>query len=290
LYWGPATIKLNRSFLRQAIEFEPDLVWVEMGRSVFAGTLRQIKDRLGCLLINSYSDDFMHKRSRHYNESISLYDHIFTPRDVNIGEYHQLGAKSVSKFWKGFDPETHFSVELTPEERKTYGSDVVFVGHCEKNRVKALSKLAARIEDVKVWGPGWNRHMLPKTLRKAVQYRSVWNEEYRRVLCGARIAVNYLSRWNRDTQASKSFEIPACGTFMLSERTEDLLASFDEDREAVFFSSTEELLDKTRFYLGNDRLRKKIAIAGRQRCLQSGYSNYSRMQEMMKLVTQNIRE
>jgi len=284
LYNGPVTMWLNKMFLRRAMQFKPELVWVEMGRSIFEKTLMQIKERFGCLLVNSYSDDFLHKRSRHYNKSIPLYDYIFAAREVNFEEYQRFGSKNVGKFWKGFAPETIYPVELTEQEREKFGSDVTFIGHCEPNRIERLSMLAVTVENMKIWGPGWNRYRLPGTLKKVVQYRSVWNEEYRKTLCGAKIVVHYLTRWNRDTQVSKSFEIPACGAFMLTERTEDHLACFEEDKEAVFFSTVEELIEKVRFYLSNDELRRKIARAGRERCIKSGYSNYDRIKQMLDEV------
>jgi spore maturation protein CgeB len=284
LYNGPVTMKLNKVFLQRAEEFKPDLLWVEMGRSIYAKTLKQVKEQFGCLMVNSYSDDFIHKRSRHYNKSISLYDHIFTPREANFSEYYEYGAKAISKFWKGFDPETIFPVKLTEQEYNFYGCDIGFIGGPEPNRIEGLSVVAGCSKNMKVWGPGWDRYKLPRNLKHAVQYRSVWNEEYRKALCGAKIVINYLSVLARDTQASKSFEIPASGSFMLSHRTEDLLESFEEDKEAVYFSSTDELLDKIRFYLLNDKLRKQIAQAGRQRCLTSGYSNYDRIKSMLDRV------
>jgi hypothetical protein len=285
LYNGPATMKLNRIFLRQAMEFKPNLVWVEMGRSIYASTLRQIKNQFGSLLVNSYSDDFIDKHSRHYNRSIKLYDCIFdSTGEVNYPAYYKLGAKFVTKFLKGFDPETIFPVELTPEESQVYASDVTFIGHCEPSTIEVLAPVADVVEGIKIWGSGWNRYRLPKTLKRVVQYRRAMNEEFRKALCGAKIVIHYLSKWARDPYSSKSFEIPASGAFMLAERTQDHLALFEEDKEAVFFSSTEELLDKAKFYLSNDQMREKIAAAGRQRCLQSGYSNYNRMAEMMKLV------
>ncbi|MCG8403893.1 MAG: glycosyltransferase [Phycisphaerales bacterium] len=69
---------------------------------------------------------------------------------------------------------------------------------------------------------------------------------------------------------------------MLADRTEDHLASFEEDKEAVFFSSTEEMVDKAKYYLKNDEARERIAQAGYRRCLESGYSNYDRARLMLQ--------
>ena len=71
---------------------------------------------------------------------------------------------------------------------------------------------------------------------------------------------------------------------MLAERTDDHVACFKEGEEAEFFSCNEELLDKVRYYLAHPQHRERIAAAGHQRCLKSGYSNEDRLKRMLEKV------
>jgi len=112
----------------------------------------------------------------------------------------------------------------------------------------------------------------------------IQGEDYVRAINGAKIALVFLSSLNEDTYTTRCFEIPACGTFMLSQRTDDLLTLYEENKEAVFFSSSEELVDKARYYLAHDRERQRIAEAGWRRCITSGYDIYSRMREWLAYV------
>jgi len=262
-----------------------------MGKLVYPSVLERIKHDTSCALINTYSDDFLdpQKRSRHYMKSLSIYDCIFTPRDVNFGELKSRGARRVLKFWKGFDPDLHFPERISAEERQVYGTDVVFVGHAEPSRIQAFDSVARRVKSMKVWGNTWDKFRLPRKLAQVVQFRPAESIQYRKALCGAKIAIQMLSRKARDTQSSRSFEIPACGTLMVAERTEDHLASFKEDKEAVFFSSTDELCDKIEFYLKHDSLREGIALAGHERSHRSGYSNHLRIANMLNDALQGLK-
>ncbi len=60
---------------------------------------------------------------------------------------------------------------------------------------------------------------------------------------------------------------------MVAEYTNEHLGLFEEDKEAMFFKNDEELLYKVQGLLSSPNQRNAIAENGRQRCLNSGYSN-----------------
>jgi hypothetical protein len=125
-------------------------------------------------------------------------------------------------------------------------------------------------------------------LAGAWQGDEVYDDDYARALSGARIGVGFLRRICPDQHTTRSFEIPACASLLLADRTEDHQGFFDEGREAEFFSSEDELIDKARFYAAHEPARARIAAAGRARCVSGGYSYLERLRPILASLTGRV--
>ena len=142
---------------------------------------------------------------------------------------------------------------------------------------------------VKVWGDRWDEFQRKTRGEFTVAGPSRYGDDYVKTICSFDINLCFLRKLNRDYQTQRSVEIPACGAFMLAERTAEHLALFEEGKEAEFFSSNEELLRKARYYLEHPVERRAIAQAGRERCLSNGYSYHERLKTMLDRV-ESIRQ
>ena len=89
---------------------------------------------------------------------------------------------------------------------------------------------------------------------------------------GAQIGLCFVSILNYNQTASRSFEIPGSGTFLLAIRTDQHLECYQESKEAEFFSDHDELVRKVTYYLEHGDAREAIAMRGHRRCVESGYS------------------
>ncbi len=70
-----------------------------------------------------------------------------------------------------------------------------------------------------------------------------------------------------DLITARTFHIPACGGFMLHERTAEVRAFFKEGTDCGMFEGAEEMVEKVGYYLDHPGEREAIAEAGHLRCL-----------------------
>ena len=286
------TAGINRNLLEAARAFEPDIAWIEKGNMIRPRTLRALKKIRPGLRLAAYSDDDMylsHNRSRYYTAGLRLYDCVFTTKAATAepAELESLGARHVVLVDKAFDPRQHHPVSLSESDRRAFACDVGFVGSYEDERGAALEFLAANGVSVRVWGNGW-RAMPDPHPNLRLELEPVVNTEaapnYSKCISATRINLGFLRKLNRDLHSDRSVEIPACGGFMLAERTTDHLRLFEEGKEAAYFASPDELLTKVRHYLANDDERRAIAAAGLERCRADGYDLDTRAQHMLSIL------
>lgn len=114
-------------------------------------------------------------------------------------------------------------------------------------------------------------------------------DDYAMAICSFDINLVFLRKINRDLQTTRSVEIPACGAFMLAERTDEHLRLFKENEEAIYFSSNEELSEQVRYFLKHEEVRMRISQAARKRCLIGGYSYRERITKMFQKIEEERR-
>lgn len=283
-YLGPLDLAgINRQILDVAHTQPINVLWLDKTLRVRPSTMRRVKEIHPSCIILGYSPDDMaarHNQSGQFLRCLPWYDVYFTTKTYGVQELQALGCPRVHFVANAFDANTHRPVALTAARKEFLGAPVGFIGTFETDRARSIQFLASQGIDVRVYGNGW-RSFCPATPHLRIEGRAVYGNQYAEVLCACDINLCFLRKINRDRQTQRSVEIPACGTFMLAERTEEHLDLFKEGVEAEFFDSDAEMLDKVRYYLAHPEQRKHIAAAGRERCLRSGYSYHGRIQWML---------
>ena len=308
---GSLVDSLNQEVLAAGREFRPQLVWAEKQEYLRPATLETLK-RDGARLLHYTPDPYFAlewKRTRLMDAAISRFDYLVTSKSYELDEYRKLPAR-VIYVPLGFSDIAH--KPMLPAARPVYAafaSDVSFLGGWEPRREVLLDAVSGLPGvDLKIWGYGWDhladgrltakrmfamrrnsggeRFSVKKNPRLAAAVRGgeVYGDEYAWAISAARISVGFLRKICPDQHTTRSFEIPACGSMLLADRTGEHMALFEEGKEAEFFDSEDELLDKTRFYLANEPARAAIAQRGFERCFRDGYSYQARVTHIMQEI------
>lgn len=99
-------------------------------------------------------------------------------------------------------------------------------------------------------------------------HRPVFGVEMYKVLRQSRVTFTmHADVVENNVGSMRMFEATGVGSCLLTDRGKNLHDLFEEGREVVAYSSTEECIDKAKYLLENEKARRQIAIAGQKRIL-----------------------
>jgi hypothetical protein len=288
---GPWVLRLNREVLTMAERERPDVFWADKLLGLQPATLKQLR-RMGIASVSYMIDNAFGPRRdpgwRLYMQDIPHFDLHVVQRDSNFADYQGRGARDVIKVQTAYEPTVHFADEANYVERdaaRTRG--VSFIGSPYDDRAEFLTRLWRECGmPVVVSGSGiWRERLEPEVAAAIYTGTELYGAAYREAVWNSKINLSFLTHSNQDEFVHKSFEIAACGGFLLAERSSGHLARFKEDEEAVFFTEFEECVEKIRRYLPDAAARGRIAAAGRARAVRDGYGNDAQMAKIVERIS-----
>lgn len=164
------------------------------------------------------------------------YDYVFVAQKDDIPKYREAGCEKV--YWLPFacDPEIHKRWDLPLRY------DICFVG-----------KLT----------PGTEREQLVRKIEKSFGRVYVGNRflhDMARIYSQSKIVLNKSLAGDLNMRV---FETLSCGRFLLTDRIANGLEELFRDKiHLVTYDDFDDLVDKARYYLDNEREREKIALQG----------------------------
>jgi len=167
---------------------------------------------------------------------------------------------------------THECGKMPPEYiEDKYKSDILFLGAMYPNRAKLLEPIIPFLKknkiNFKICG---HTHYLPKKsplYEYVFDSRTIPHEETVKYYNGAKIVLNIYRdiKWNPRTISGKNphnksrfkaesmnpraYEVPLCQSFMLSDDSRPEVREVFTNKEIGFFSNSEDLIKKLRYYL-----------------------------------------
>jgi spore maturation protein CgeB len=299
LQGGSVVDEINWLVLERAREFRPNLVWAEKQEFLRAETIKDLQ-KLDTRCVHFTPDPYFSldwKRTRLMDEAMRAFDALVYCKSYERAQYERLG-RPVVYMPLGYCDEVHRP--LASEDAR-WSCAVGFLGGWEPRRERLLHAVTAAGIDLKIWGGYWEflrdgrwtprRHIILRQLAGKERFRfhrdellsrihqggEVYADDYARALTGSRIGLGFVRNVCPDQHTTRTFEIPACGSLLLADRTVEHQEFFEEGKEAEFFASCEELVEKVKFYGSNESARKRVADRGYKRCKEGGYAYVCRL-------------
>jgi spore maturation protein CgeB len=305
---GSIVEEINSTILSTAREFRPAVVWADKQEFLRVETIEELRS-LGAKTVHFTPDPYFSldwKRTRLMDEAMKAFDALVYCKSYEKTNYEALERPAIY-MPLGYCDENHRPLG---SDEPRWSCDVGFLGGWEPRRERMLHAVARTGADLKFRGVHWEflrdgkwtlrRHIIlsqlaagervlihPDEILGALwQGGEVYGEDYARALTGAKIGLGFLRKVCPDQHTTRTFEIPACGSLLLADRTDEHQEFFAEGKEAEFFVSTEELLDKVKFYCDNTSARERIAEAGHKRCITGKYAYVHRLRTALDAVNQ----
>jgi len=249
-----------------------DVVLVFKGASLAPADVAELRRRCGGHWVNWFPDD-PHQLELS-TRLAPAYDRFFTHDSSSLARHRAVGAQAHYLAF-GCDPEY---LQAPPPGRQDahWAAPLVFVGSRDDVREPVLHALAG--VGLVAWGPGWPRGPL-------------YGADFVSALAGARVGVNVHQQFGERGDPARYgtganmrvFELAAVGTPQLSDAKVDIARHFTPDREIVLYRSVAELVDRARVLLADDTLRRRLAVAARERALRE-HTWRHRLEELLTVT------
>lgn len=280
--FGPFIYNHNKYILDNLPAEPQDIIWVD--KAVFIKPQTTILLRKKAKLLVHYTPDpaFAFHRSKLFFNSIPYYNALITTKSFEMDDYKAAVQGTNTKIilsTQGFLPSLHRSI--VPFEQK---SGVVFIGHYEKERAEVVKRILSSGIPVTLAGIKWEK-FIRENQSPLIKYlgNGVFGEDYVKAISSGLFGWGTLSKWIPEKHTTRTFEIPACGTALLTEWNEEIAEFFNKD-EVIFYHVIDEMIDKVRYYQNHLDELQFLTDKGRSAVLRKGFDYLSVMKKILRQI------
>jgi spore maturation protein CgeB len=282
---------INKKFLAAVKETKPDLIFLLKAHNLTAKTLRAAKTTCP-LLINWYPDNPFTLWNGNSNaevlKSLPLYDSFVIWSQMLMDPLLSAGCKHVQYAPFAYD-ETLYGKQMiiSEQDQEKFKSDVSFIGSWDTDRQWWLEQLHSRIPDLNltIWGNGWLDFLPANSPLRALVKPAQYGDNMLKIFRCSAISLNFIRTQNMSSHNMRSIEIPASGSFQLTQRTkEQAELLFQEPTNIACFATPDELAQQVTHYLAHPEERARIAQAAHRHVQQ--YQLSAVLDQIVRSVTQ----
>lgn len=282
----------RRAALQQAIitsvrQHRADVLLTVKGVGIDRSTLETLRSQ-GVILAN-YHPDY------HFNDvplaDLALYDVVATTKSFHAETLERIMPPGGAAFvHHGYSPELHRKLPEPP----TKDVDLLYVGNAGAAKAELLIALATALPQAafRIVGERWHEYLAGTALEPAIAGHQLSGDYYAAEVSGAKINLAFhmgadATTGFADLVSTRTFEIPACGGFMLHVDNDEVRSLFDVPSEIDTFADTADLIAKARYWLDHPEERAAVAARGHARAVPA-YSYTERAYEIAAIVEEKL--
>ncbi|WFS60924.1 glycosyltransferase [Pseudodesulfovibrio thermohalotolerans] len=279
---------VSQSILAKVETFQPDLVLAMAQAPLNQQALKRLR-RDGVATAMWFVEDY--NLFTYWKAFAPLYD-VFAviQKGAFFEDLAAIGQPNALYLPLAAQPDFHRPMDLSPVERRKFGSEVSFMGAGYPNRRKAFRELVNF--DFKIWGTEWEGdHVLEPLVQ--LKGARVTPEECVKIFNATKINLNLHSSIQADELVTfgdfvnpRTFELAACGAFQLVDRRTLMPEAFAEN-ELATFSSMDELVENIEYFSSRPEERQAYADRGRARVLKD-HTYAQRMNSLLRFTAERI--
>jgi spore maturation protein CgeB len=232
-----------------------------------------------CLVHFTPDTAFHANRSRFFRQTAGQYDALVTTKSFELEQYRELvGNSHVILATQAYDPTLH-----RPSQTNSLRAPAVsFIGLCEPDREACVDALLSQNVPVRLAGKGWGAFCRKNRNRAELDFLGdgLFGEQYATEYASTSIGLGLLSKRFPELHTTRTFEIPACGALLATERNQETAKFFDDD-QVLFFESYEQLARDAQRLLEQPEKLLQRANKGHRRVLSGGFDYPNVLQRVL---------
>lgn len=259
-----------------------DLAWIDKNIYINEKNIKRVRSISKKMIHYTPDCAFYMNRSRFFLRSLKYFDYLITTKSFELTYYQKYVEKDkVILTIQGYDNnihKPHFTFDQKDE-------GLIFIGLHEMHRERLIQTLIDNGVKVKLAGKKWKYFVRKNDHNKNLIYLGdvLKGDTYASAISSSLFGLGLLSKKFPELHTTRTVEIPACETALLTERTVDTENMFKDD-EVIFYSDTPDLMNKINELIDDYDTLKRVIKSGKERCLRSGYDYRSILSEILEKV------
>ncbi|MFH0854066.1 MAG: glycosyltransferase [bacterium] len=266
----------NEKILEAQIKiFSPDIIYCQNLSYPSQNFLKKIKKNVKLIIGQAACPINFDKKK------LAAFDLILTSFPHFVEKFKKIGINS-QYFKIGFEKSI---IDKLKKTEKQY--DAVFIGGISKHHLEFIDILEFLAKNIKIdfWGYGFEKLDKDSPILKNY-HGKIWGIDMYNILYNSKISINrHIDAAENFANNMRIYESTGVGAMLITDYKKNIGDLFKAGEEIETYKTKTELIEKIKYYLADERARKKIAEAGQRRVLKN-HTYEHRMRELISIITE----